>query len=60
MTRLAHTTHGAQGLAPEKRALANHIQHEIREAKRIKQQLGCTWGAALRLAYRPVTTPKKP
>ena len=37
MTTLPHVTHGAPGLAPEKRAMANHIQHEIREAKRIKE-----------------------
>lgn len=57
MTTLPHVTHGAPGLAPEKRAMANHIQHEIREAKRIKEQLGCTWSQALRLAYRPDAKP---
>jgi hypothetical protein len=45
------------GFEPEKRAMANHIQRELAEAKRIQQQLGCTWTQALRLAYRPTTKP---
>lgn len=52
MSRLAHTTLGAQGFEKEKQELGAAIQHEIQEAKRIQEQTGCTWGEALTAAYR--------
>lgn len=48
MSRLAHATYGAPGFEAEKRAAAIQAQHEIKEAKRIQQQTGCTWSDALR------------
>jgi hypothetical protein len=54
MSRLAHATYAAPGFAAEKRAQAAQAQHEIREAKRIQAQTGCSWTEALRLAYRGV------
>lgn len=50
MSKLAHATYAAPGFEAEKRALSKLIQHEIREAKRIRAQTGCAWTEALRLA----------
>lgn len=56
MSLLAHAAYGAPHMEREKRNLTNHIAQELQEAKRIQQQLGCTWGVALRLASLPVRT----
>lgn len=50
MSALAHTTYAAPGFEAEKRALAAQAQHEIREARRVQAQTGCTWTEALRIA----------
>jgi hypothetical protein len=52
MSKLAHATYAAPGFAAEKKVLAEQAQHEVREAKRIQQQTGCTWTEALRLAHK--------
>lgn len=51
MTLLAHLTAGAPGLDAERRALQDLAQHEIAEARRIQEQLKCSWDEALRIAY---------
>jgi hypothetical protein len=50
MSLLAHAT--AAGLDAEKRALKDLAQHEIAEARRIQEQLRCSWDEALRIAYQ--------
>jgi hypothetical protein len=54
MSILAHATAGAQSLELERRALADIAQHEIKEARRIQEQLRCSWTEALRLAYQHI------
>jgi hypothetical protein len=54
MSRLAHATYSAPGFAAEKAAQAAQAQHEIREAKRIQRETGCSWSEALRLAYQGI------
>ena len=49
MVRL-HSALVAPGMEREKRELDRTIQAEIREAKRIQVQTGCTWTEALRYA----------
>ena len=50
MSALDHAIYAAPGFDAEKRALDAQIQHEIREAKRVQAQTGCTWTEALRIA----------
>ena len=52
MSRLAHSVYAAPGFAAEKWDLDRRIQMEIREAKSIQHQTGCTWSEALRLAKK--------
>lgn len=60
MSLLAHATY-AVGKVPassrmnvkaRKRELDAQIQFEIAEAKRIQEQVKCSWGEAIRLASR--------
>ena len=50
MSKLAHSVYGAPGFSKEKEALFQQIQAEIKEAKRIQEQLHCSWTEALLLA----------
>ena len=50
MSKLAHSVYGAPGFSKEKGALFQQIQAEIKEAKRIQEQLHCSWTEALLLA----------
>jgi hypothetical protein len=50
MTALAHTTAAAPHMGTLKKALANTIQAEIKEAKRIQALTNCTWTEALKAA----------
>lgn len=50
MSILAHATVAAQGLEPQRRALDNKIQWEVRRAKIIQAETHCTWDEALRIA----------
>lgn len=47
-----HTAIITHGLKPQKRNLAQQMQFDIQEAKRIQKQTGCTWTEALRLAAK--------
>ncbi len=64
MSLLAHLTYathlGDREARAARRELDRHIQHEIREAKRIQAEIGCSWDEALRLAYQrfPPEIPK--
>ena len=57
MSILAHATLAGPGFEAEKRAMAATAQHEVRQAKHIQDQTGCTWTEALRIAYAndPIT-----
>ena len=52
MSLLAHACLAAPGLdfKAMRTALDERIQYEIREAQRIQEQTGCSWGEALRIA----------
>lgn len=54
MSRLAHATYGAPGFGPERKALLAELDAqralEIKNAKAIQEQTGCTWTEALRAA----------
>lgn len=60
MSLLAHATYAIASvpassrmkLKVRKRELDEQIQFEIREAKRIQREVGCSWGEAVRLATR--------
>lgn len=52
MSFLPHTTYAAPRFEAAKRNLDRAIQDEIKEAKRIQAQVGCSWNEALRLAGR--------
>jgi hypothetical protein len=59
MSLLAHACYAARGFEAERRDLDRAIQAEVREAKRIQHEVGCSWSEALRLAA-DVPTPKEP
>lgn len=50
MSILAHALYAAPNFRARIKVLDDHIQHEIKEAKRIKEQLNCSWDEALRIA----------
>ena len=54
MSLLAHSTYGAPGFGRERKALladlANQRNLEIKNAKAIQKQTGCTWAEAVRRA----------
>ena len=52
MNKIAHSTFAAPSMSIEKKALADVIQAEIKEAKRIQVQTGCTWTEALKAAAK--------
>ena len=58
MSRLAHFLPCPRAFAPraewfaERRAYDARIQAEVREARSIQQQTGCSWSEALQLAYK--------
>jgi hypothetical protein len=52
MSILAHSLRAARGMHSSRRNLDREIAEETKEAKRIQQQLGCTWSEALRIAAR--------
>lgn len=59
MSLLAHATLGAPRMEADRRALDARIRHEVREAKRIQAEVGCSWTEALRLAYQPRVLPPR-
>ena len=52
MSLLAHLIYAAPRMDAEKRGLDARIQFEIREARRLQEQTGCTWTEALLMAAR--------
>ena len=52
MNKIAHSAAAAPGLTALKKALSETIQAEIKEAKRIQTQTGCTWTEALKTAAK--------
>ena len=52
MSILAHATYGAPRFDLEKHDLAKQAQQEIKEAKRLQKQTGCSWGDALSLVLK--------
>lgn len=56
MSRLAHSTYGAPGFGPERKALLADLDAkqrlEVASAKAIQKQTGCTWAEAIRVATK--------
>jgi hypothetical protein len=50
MSRLAHAAIGTSGMEAGKEELSAKAQLEIRDARSIQSQTGCTWSEALRIA----------
>jgi hypothetical protein len=50
VSRLAHATYGAPGFGPERKALDAQRALEVKNAKAIQEQTGCTWTEALKAA----------
>lgn len=48
---------GYRNTPTERRNFADLIQWEIREAKRIQREEGCTWTEALKLAWTQTPRP---
>lgn len=44
----------------QRESLDRRIQEEVRYAKEIQQQTGCTWGEALRVARNRISGPVYP
>jgi hypothetical protein len=52
MNKIAHSAAAAPRMTALKKALSETIQAEIKEAKRIQAQTGCTWTEALKAAAK--------
>jgi hypothetical protein len=53
MSLLAHAALGTSGMEPEKKEQADQAQLEIRNARALQAQTGCSWTEALKQARHP-------